>query len=442
MSAEVEFPVEARLMQLFRHLGIERAHVAARLPADWSGLAAAYPEAVASLALICPTEMPLHSLHAIAPRLLMVTGDQGAPAASVRHAAAILPEATMVSLNDYYGHPRADLLADRAEQIGDAMLDFLARLEPEHAPKSGALPAGEGGAAGVSFRVHGSGAPLVLLPLGLAASQWDPLLPRLAARYCAIVLGGTALGSVASLEARGRSSGYLSVVRSLIEATSLQPGDTVLDVGCGTGVLDRWMARRTAGDNRIVAMDIHRTLLHEATALARQDGLEGLVTFQAGNAEALPFKDNAFGVVLSLTVMELLDADQMLHEMIRVVRPGGRVGVVVRAVDLRSVVNLPLRAELKAKVEALPNGLAGERGCADASLYRRFREAGLDDVQMFPQLATYQDRSRMHAVQDRIMAVLDPTEADEWRVARDRAEADGTYFIALPFHCAVGTKRV
>jgi SAM-dependent methyltransferase len=442
MSAEGEFPVEARLMQLFWHLGIERAHVAARIPADWSGLTIAYPETIASLALICPTEMPLHSLQSIASRLLMVTGDQGAPAASLRRAAAILPEATMVSLSDYYGHPRADLLADRAEQIGDAMLNFLARHEREHPLKVVAAPAGAGETAGISYRVHGAGAPLVLLPLGLAASQWDPLLPRLTERYSAIVLGGTVLGSVASLEARGRSSGYLSVVRSLIEAMSLQPGDSLLDVGCGTGVLDRWLARRTAGNNRIVAVDIHRTLLHEATALAKQDGLEGLITFQGGNAETLPFKDNSFDVVLSSTVMELLDADQMLREMIRVTRPGGRVGIVVRAVDLRSVVNLPLRAELKAKVEALPNGLAGERGCADASLYRRFREASLDDVQMLPQLATYQGSSGMHAVQDRIMAVLSPSEADEWRAAREQAEADGTFFIALPFHCAVGTKRV
>ncbi|MGH8069878.1 MAG: methyltransferase domain-containing protein, partial [Candidatus Entotheonellia bacterium] len=213
------------------------------------------------------------------------------------------------------------------------------------------------------------------------------------------------------------------------------------DVGRGTGVLDRWLVRRTDGKNRIFAMDIHRTLLHEAMALARQEEQKGLVTFQAGNAEALPFRDNAFDVVLSSTVMELLDADQMLREMIRITKPGGRVGVVVRAVDLHSVVNLPLRADLKMKVEALPNGLAGERGCADVSLYRRFREADLDDMQMFPQLATYHGRSHIHAVQDRIMAVLSPTEADEWRVAQDQAEADGTFFIALPFHCAVGTKR-
>ena len=227
----------------------------------------------------------------------------------------------------------------------------------------------------------------------------------------------------------------------LAEGAQVRPGDTILDVGCGTGVLDRWLAHRTGGANPIVASDIHRTLLREAMSLARQEHLEHIIRFQPGNAEALPFRRGSFDVVLSATVMELLDADRMLHEMIRVTMPGGRVGVVVRAVDMQSVVNLPLRAELKRKVESLPNGVAGERGCADVSLYQRFHRAGLNDVRMFPQLATYTDRVRLHDVQERILAVLSPEEAHEWTVAVGEAEAQGTFFIALPFHCAVGTKR-
>jgi hypothetical protein len=111
-------------------------------------------------------------------------------------------------------------------------------------------------------------------------------------------------------------------------------------------------------------------------------------------------------------------------------------------VDMRSVTNLPLSTALKAKVEALPNGVAGERGCADVSLYRRFRQVGLSDVRMFPQLATYSDSKRLHDVQERILGVLSPEEAQEWTLAVEHAEAEGTFFIALPFHCAVGTKRV
>jgi SAM-dependent methyltransferase len=371
----------------------------------------------------------------------VLTGDQGSPAESVRSVAATLPEATIVTFHDYFGHPRADVVADHADTIRTTMLAFLARLDQSLGVGPAHLPAGEGEIAGISYRIRGAGPPLVLLPLGLAPSQWDSLLSELSKRYCTIVLGGAALGSVASLEARGRSAGYLGVVRSLVEEMRLQPGETVLDVGCGTGVLDRWLVHRTGGANHIVATDIHRTLLREAMTLAKKENLEGLITFQLGNAEALPFRDKSFDVVLSATVMELLDADRMLHEMIRVTMPGGRVGVVVRAVDMQSVVNVPLRAELKKKVEALPNGVAGERGCADVSLYQRFHRAGLNDVCMFPQLATYTDRVRLHDVQERILAVLSPEEAHEWTVAVGEAEAQGTFFIALPFHCAVGTKR-
>jgi ubiquinone/menaquinone biosynthesis C-methylase UbiE len=425
---------------LLRHLGIARAHVAGRLSADWSGLATTHAEVIASLSLLCPTDLEPGPLGALASPLLMVRGDQGQPAAVVQRAVAAVPHVTLLTLRDYFGHPRADILADRTEEIGAAMLTFLAPSDQKQALHAVSLPEGEGEVAGISYRVQGTGPPLVLLPLGLAASQWEPLLPRLTARYCTIRLGGPWLGSVASLEARGHSPGYLGIVGRLIEVVQLQPGETILDVGCGSGVLDRWLAHRTKGENRIVAVDIHRELLREAIALAQQEGLARLIEFQAGNAEALPFANDTFDVTISATVMELLDADRMLHELIRVTRPGGRVAVIIRAVDMSSFVNLPLRPALKAKVEALPNGVAGEHGCADASLYRRFRVAGLAAVHMLPQLAAEAEAIRLHAVQQRILSSLSATEAEEWRVAVNQAEAAGTFCIALPYHCAVGTK--
>lgn len=439
MPMDAERSVEERLVQLFQHLGLDRVHVAARVTADWRGLATAHPETIASLTLVCPTGLEAAPLVALASRLLLLTGDQGAPAEAIQRVLTALPEATRITLQDYFGHPRADILTDRTEEIGAAVLAFLARMQQRHPVPPVNLPAQEGESGGITYRVQGAGAPLLLLPLGLAASQWEPVIPRLSTHYCTITLGGAALGSVASLEARGQSTGYLSVVRSLIEEVHLQPGETILDVGCGSGVLDRWLARRTGSAHRIMAVDIHRTLLREAAALAAQEGLAGVIEFREGNAEALPFPDHSFDVAISATVMELLDADRMLSEMIRVTRPGGRVGIVVRSVDMHSFVNVLLPAELKLKVETLPNGVAGPKGCADGSLYQRFRNAGLRNVTMAPQLATYAG-ARAHAADERIHAALTPAELAAWEAAVAPAEAAGTFFIALPFHCAVGTK--
>ena len=441
--AEVECPVEERLVQLFQHLGIARAHIAARGGGDWGGLATRHPDCIASLSLICPRGMDPGALAALAPRLLVFAGDQGRPDALVRQAVAHLQEATLITLRDYVSPTQyADVVADRSADIGAAMTDFLARMDQVHGARTVALPRGEGEVAGISYRIDGSGPALVLLPLGMAASQWEPLVPRLSERWCTITLGGAYLGMIGSLEARGRTAGYLGVVRRLIEEAELRPGETVLEVGCGTGVLDRWLARHTGRANHIVGIDISRYVLREAAALARQAGLEGVVEFREGSAEALPFPENNFDVVMSSTVIQRVNADQMLREMVRVTKPGGRVAVVGHAHDMPRWVNLALPDELKARVEA--PGWAVDRGhelgCDDASLYQRLHQAGLIQIKKFPQFAAFDEQSRVQTLQGEILPTLPPDAAQEWRAAVTQAEAAGTFFIATPFHCAVGTK--
>jgi ubiquinone/menaquinone biosynthesis C-methylase UbiE len=212
-------------------------------------------------------------------------------------------------------------------------------------------------------------------------------------------------------------------------------------VGCGTGVVDRWLARRTGGANRIVGMDNSSYQLREATALARSEGLEGVIEFQEGDAEALPLPDSSFDVTMSITVMQEGDADRQLAELARVTTPGGRVAVIVRGDDRPLMVNLPLRAELKAKAElAAARGGPGPNGCADASLYQRVRKAGMAQVKMLPQLVPYYDSDSLQYAQRNIVSTLSPEEMKEWRTALPQAQAEGTFFIAPTFHCAVGTK--
>jgi SAM-dependent methyltransferase len=247
---------------------------------------------------------------------------------------------------------------------------------------------------------------------------------------------------VASLEARGHTPGYLRVLGNLMDAARLRPGEVVLEVGCGTGVLDRWLAQRTAGANRIVAVDVNPFLLQEAAALARQEGVGHLIEFHQGSAEALPFPENHFDVTMSSTVIQRVDADRMLAEMTRITKPGGRVAIVGHAHDMPQWVNLPLPPTLKAKIEApgWHDAEAYPLGCDESSLYRRMRQAGLAPVQMFPQFAAFSERSRLQQMRASLLQTLSPEETQAWHAALAQAEADGTFFVATPFHCAVGTK--
>jgi SAM-dependent methyltransferase len=165
-----------------------------------------------------------------------------------------------------------------------------------------------------------------------------------------------------------------------------------------------------------------------------------VVTFQKGNAEALPFPPDSFDVTLSCTVLEEGDAKRMLSELVRVTKPGGRVAVVVRAMDMRWWVNLPLDAAVKASVEARMGSGVTPQGCVDSSLYRRMLDAGLDQVQMFPQLATYTKGEPLEARAGWVLSLVNPEQPATCRDAMAQAKAAGTLFVAEPFHCAVGTK--
>jgi SAM-dependent methyltransferase len=343
-------PLAQRLLELFRHLGIERAHLAARNVADWHAFATAYPDRIASLSLVCPAALDLRPFPDLAKRLLVIGGDRGAAAERVQAAVESAAGLASVTVRDYEALMWSDLAVDRGDDIAAAMLGFLGSMGEPQPVETVRVENSEGEAAGISYRIRGAGPPLVLMPLELAASQWTPLSPAIDERYCTIDLGGPFLGIVALLEARGRSD-YLGMIRRVLDLAQLQPGETALDVGCGSGVAIREVARRSRG-NRLVGIDTSPYLLREAGQLARKEGFADLIEFREGRAEALPFPDNSIDLTLSCTVLEEGEADRMLAEMIRVTKPGGRVAVIVRAVDVPSWVNLPLGPELRAKVSS------------------------------------------------------------------------------------------
>jgi SAM-dependent methyltransferase len=263
-------------------------------------------------------------------------------------------------------------------------------------------------------------------------------------RYSTITLGGPLVGVVALLESRGHSN-YLAVIRALLDLVAIEPGETVLEVGGGSGVVLREIARRTAGANAILDIDINPYLLREAAALAAREGLAERIKFREGSAEALPLADASIDVALALTVMEEGDADRMMAELMRVTRPGGRIGAIVRAQDMSWWSNLPLNPALRAKVDhagVLGAGVS-PTGCADASLYSRFCAAGLIDLRFFPLHVSAMpeiEPIRAGGLEQQVRTLLSGDELTEWDRAAAAAKAEGSFFISQPLHCAVGTK--
>lgn len=109
----------------------------------------------------------------------------------------------------------------------------------------------------------------------------------------------------------------------LCEAVDLRAGETVLDVACGTGVSSLAAARRQA---QVTGIDFSTNSLNIARKRASFEQLA--ITFQEANAEALPFEDASFNVVLSSFGAQFVgDQQAAASEILRVCRPGGRIGL-------------------------------------------------------------------------------------------------------------------
>jgi SAM-dependent methyltransferase len=112
----------------------------------------------------------------------------------------------------------------------------------------------------------------------------------------------------------------------LCESVDLRAGERVLDVACGSGNAALAAARRCC---RVVGVDDAPELLARARRRAAAEGLE--VTFLPGDPEDLPFPDGSFEVVLSAGAVMLTftrHQARAARELLRVCRPGGRVGMV------------------------------------------------------------------------------------------------------------------
>lgn len=138
--------------------------------------------------------------------------------------------------------------------------------------------------------------------------------PSFAASYAASYLGS------------GPAERYFSSrLHAVFEILDRCPGGDLLDVGCGPGMFVRRVLDTRPGDFRITAVDRAPSMIAEVAGRTAGAGVQLAV----GDAEALPFPDASFDVVVAMGVLEYCDPSAVLRELDRVVRRDGVVLVTM-----------------------------------------------------------------------------------------------------------------
>ena len=240
----------------------------------------------------------------------------------------------------------------------------------------------------------------------------------------------------ARLELRGQHADEVAARSAYLDLLAIVPGERVLDVGCGSGVVLRDLARRVGPGGRAVGLEYGAAFLPIVRELAEREGLVDRIELQQGDARALPFADAEFDLALAATVLRHIpDGDRGVAEMARVVRPGGRVAVFEGDTD-GCLINHPDR-ELTRRI--VSSGT--DDTTVDGQLARRLpgllREAGLENVraQAFTTLdldpdGFFAERCVRWATTAAQAGTISSEERGRWLDALQQEQAAGRYLVA------------
>lgn len=161
-----------------------------------------------------------------------------------------------------------------------------------------------------------------------------------------------------------------------------QPAEQVLDVACGTGALTRLLARGVAPAGRVVGLDLSPDMLKVARKVP--PGAAPAVTIEWCRAmvNAMPFEDGRFDLVSCEFGLMFFPEVAALREMRRVLRPGGRLMVVVWGSILKCPGQMAMQASWQRHFEPDYSGLFGmQHSLGDPStVLSLFQEAGFNDA--------------------------------------------------------------
>ncbi len=227
----------------------------------------------------------------------------------------------------------------------------------------------------------------------------------------------------------------------LRQRLGLRAGDAALEVGCGPGISLVEMAAVVGSGGRCVGLDASETMVAAARQRAGQAGIPA--TVEVGDAQALPYPDGTFDVCSAeRMLMHVSDPERVLAEMVRVARPGGRIGVF--DIDQETMVaDSPERETTRTIVRTFTDAI--RQGWIGRQLPRLFKERGLtgvsvDAVEVFLPYTFAELLLGGHCTRLQAEGVLTAEQVRRWWEGLRAAEERGVFLLGFTAFIVVGVK--
>lgn len=224
----------------------------------------------------------------------------------------------------------------------------------------------------------------------------------------------------------------------------LHGGETVADLGCGTGEDVRTLAGMVGPTGRVIGVDLSSTMI--ATARDRSRDCDLNLSFVQGDAQKLDFDDEYIDALRAERLLQHIpDADAALREMIRVLKPGGRI------VSWESDLDLFIIDADDYDTSRIMQRFICDNFCHGAighHLYRRFLELSLRDVSATPLVRNFVDLQLIESAFDLSASVsravelhlLEPERAKCWLDSLHSASESGRFTAAIGGFITIGRK--
>lgn len=249
----------------------------------------------------------------------------------------------------------------------------------------------------------------------------------------------------AFLEERSQYPDMQEVNQKLCELVAARSGERILELGSGSGVLCRMLASYIQPKGNVVGIDISYQMVTKACEYALSAGITNGIEFGTAAAETLPFSNACFDCAIAARLLlHVSNPSRVIHEMTRIVKPGGRV--VVMDWDFETVaVDHPNR-ELTRRLLHWRNDHHGGNNWTGRQLWRFMHLAGLTDVSVHPCILIAHSesdgltQSLWRAAQVAFEGgAISESEKENWvRELKFRIQ-DGVYFASIVYFIVKGT---